>query len=322
MVSNSLVVPVVLWGPYQPTHCVSSVFLSKDQKTLATGCYDGQICLWKVDPDTLKMTPRCLLVGHTAPVLCLAPASIIQDNNFLVSSSESGEMCTWDLVDGKCKESAKLSQVHTSIQGYHMSNCDDIRLFCVGYYAEIMVMDPFSLEVIFSLSSKVKPDWISAIHVLRPSKRKDDVVLAITTTGTVKVWTLIGNENKYSEPIYENESKQIRCLNAISLNCCSQNQRTVLIVCAKYWQIYDAGDFTVLCSVISPSGERWLGGDFLANDRVILWSDEGKGYLYRLPAKHWDGGPPRYQNAPMAPPASEYERPPPYYFPGAPSEQE
>ncbi|XP_037044622.1 prominin-like protein isoform X5 [Bradysia coprophila] len=38
--------------------------------------------------------------------------------------------------------------------------------------------------------------------------------------------------------------------------------------------------------------------------------------------KHWDGGPPRYQNAPMAPPASEYERPPPYYFPGAPSEPE
>lgn len=38
--------------------------------------------------------------------------------------------------------------------------------------------------------------------------------------------------------------------------------------------------------------------------------------------RHWDGGPPRYQNAPMAPPASEYERPPPYYFPGAPSEPE
>lgn len=50
-------------------------------------------------------------------------------------------------------------------KAYHMSSCDDIRLFCNGYYAEIMVMDPFSLEVIFSLSSKVKPDWISALHV-------------------------------------------------------------------------------------------------------------------------------------------------------------
>lgn len=46
-----------------------------------------------------------------------------------------------------------------------MTNCDDIRLFCNGYYAEILVMDPFSLETIFSLSSKVKPDWISALHV-------------------------------------------------------------------------------------------------------------------------------------------------------------
>lgn len=42
MASTNLVVPVVLWGPYEPTHCVSSVFLSRDLKTLATGCYDGQ----------------------------------------------------------------------------------------------------------------------------------------------------------------------------------------------------------------------------------------------------------------------------------------
>lgn len=69
-----------------------------------------------MNPDTLKMTPRCLLVGHTAPVLCLSRASIVMDNNFLVSSSENGEMCTWDLVDGKCKENVKLPQVHTSIQ--------------------------------------------------------------------------------------------------------------------------------------------------------------------------------------------------------------
>ena len=49
-----------------------------------------------------------------------------------------------------------------------------------------------------------------------------------------------------------------------------------------FFQIYDAGDFSVLCSVISPRGERWLGGDFLAADRVVIWSDEGRGYLYKL----------------------------------------
>lgn len=53
-----------------------------------------------------------------------------------------------------------------------MEGTEDARLFCNGYYADILVMDPFSLEIIFTLSSKVSPDWISALHVLRPNKRK------------------------------------------------------------------------------------------------------------------------------------------------------
>ena len=40
-----------------------------------------------------------------------------------------------------------------------------------------------------------------------------------------------------SQPIYEDEAKQIRCLNAQTLKCCAYNQRTVLIVCSKYWQV-------------------------------------------------------------------------------------
>lgn len=104
-------------------------------------------------------------------------------------------------------------------------------------------------------------------------------------SGIVKVWALSGNETKSSEPIYEDESKPIRCLNAIKLTCCAYNQRTVLIVCAKYWQVYDAGDFSLLCSVDSKRNERWSGGDFMASDRVIVWSDIGKGYLYKLATK-------------------------------------
>lgn len=47
------------------------------------------------------MTPRCLLVGHTAPVLCLTHASINADNAFFVSSSENGYehyfLINWDI---------------------------------------------------------------------------------------------------------------------------------------------------------------------------------------------------------------------------------
>jgi len=66
----------------------------------------------------------------------------------------------------------------------------------------------------------------------------DDVVLGLTTTGTVKVWTLEDtNYGPTNTPVYENESKQIRCLNALTMACCSQHHRTVLIVCSKCWQV-------------------------------------------------------------------------------------
>lgn len=55
MPASGLIVPVVLWGKEAPTHCISCVYLSRDQRTLVTGAYDGQICLWQVDPDTLKV---------------------------------------------------------------------------------------------------------------------------------------------------------------------------------------------------------------------------------------------------------------------------
>ena len=67
--------------------------------------------------------------------------------------------------------------------------------------------------------------------IYRPRNRSDDVVLALTTTGTVKVWTLTGEEGSggggNNEPILENESKQIRCLGAVSMTCCVYNMRTV-----------------------------------------------------------------------------------------------
>ena len=100
-------------------------------------------------------------------------------------------------------------------------------------------MDPFSLTVIFQLSSRINPDWVASFHVLRPRNRHDDVVLALTTTGTVKVWTLNGDEQLTTDPVLENESKQIRCINAVSMTCCVYNMRTVLVVCATYWSIYD-----------------------------------------------------------------------------------
>lgn len=68
---TSLVVPIVLWGRIAPTHCISCVYLSRDQKTLVTGCYDGQICLWQVDPETLKVYIKYILFINDSLLITL-----------------------------------------------------------------------------------------------------------------------------------------------------------------------------------------------------------------------------------------------------------
>ena len=131
---SGLVVPISLWGRGAPTHCISVLYLLRDQKTLITGGSDGQILLWEVDNnnnnnsrnnngngnnsgDKWGLTPRHLLVGHTAPVKCIAKAGSGQDCHQIVSSSENGEMFTWDTVDGRVIESKKYSHhIHTTMQ--------------------------------------------------------------------------------------------------------------------------------------------------------------------------------------------------------------
>jgi hypothetical protein len=98
-------------------------------------------------------------------------------------------------------------------------------------------VDPVTLETILSLCSHVNPDWISALHVLRPNKKLDDVILATTISGTVKVWTINEQEYKERAALHENESKQIKTKNVSTLTCCLYNNRTVLIVSDRAWEV-------------------------------------------------------------------------------------
>jgi hypothetical protein len=43
---------------------------------------------------------------------------------------------------------------------------------CNGYYPEILIIDPLTFDTLYTLCSKVMPDWISACCVLRPVKRE------------------------------------------------------------------------------------------------------------------------------------------------------
>ncbi|XP_058720836.1 WD repeat-containing protein 7 isoform X2 [Poecile atricapillus] len=286
MAGNSLVLPIVLWGRRAPTHCVSSLLLV-DGSVIVTGCHDGQICLWDLAPD-LQINPRALLFGHTASVTCLSKASASSEKQYIVSASESGEMCLWDVNDGRCIEFTKLACAHTGIQFYQFTvgSQREGRLLCHGHYPEILVVDATSLEVLYSLISKISPDWISSMTIIRSNRTQEDTVVAVSVTGILKVWIITSELSRAQDtsPVFEEESKPIYCENCQSISFCSFTQRSLLVVCSKYWRVFDAGDYSLLCSVPSENGQTWTGGDFVAADKVIVWTEDGQSFIYKLPA--------------------------------------
>ncbi|XP_041048865.1 WD repeat-containing protein 7 isoform X2 [Carcharodon carcharias] len=287
MAANSLVLPIVLWGPKAPTHCISALLVMDDLATIVTGCHDGQICLWDLTPK-LEIIPRALLFGHTSSITCLSKANASSDKQYVVSASESGEMCLWDVSDGRCIEFTKLACTHTGIQFYQFSigTQREGRLLCYGHYPEILVVDAISLEVHYSLVSKISPDWISSVSVIRSLRTQEDTVVAVSLTGILKVWIITAEINRMqeTEPIFEEESKPIYCLNCQSISFCTYTQQSLLVVCSKYWRVFDAGDFSLLCSVSSDGDQSWTGGEFVDADKVVIWTEDGSSFTYRLPA--------------------------------------
>ncbi|KAF7217714.1 transcript variant X3 [Nothobranchius furzeri] len=286
MSGNNLVLPIVLWGRTAPTHCISSLLVMDDFSTIITGCHDGQICLWDMAPE-LKICPRAMLFGHTASITCLSKASSCSDKQYIVSASESGEMCLWDVNDGRCIEFTKLACAHTGIQFYQFTNGTqkEGRLLCNGHYPEILVVDATSLEVLYSLVSKISPDWISSMSIIRSHRTQEDTVVAVSVTGILKVWIITAEVSRMQDldPVFEEESKPIYCQGCQSISFCSFTQSSLLVVCSKYWRVFDAGDYSLLCSVSSNNDQSWTGGEFISADKVIIWTEDGSSHIYMLP---------------------------------------
>ncbi|KAK2818830.1 hypothetical protein Q5P01_024391 [Channa striata] len=243
MSGNNLVLPIVLWGRTAPTHCISSLLVMDDFSTIITGCHDGQICLWDMTQE-LEICPRAILFGHTASITCLSKASACSDKQYIVSASESGEMCLWDVNDGRCIEFTKLACAHTGIQFYQFTigTQREGRLLCNGHYPEILVVDATSLEVLYSLVSKIAPDWISSMSIIRSHRTQEDTVVAVSVTGILKVWIITAEVSRMQDldPVFEEESKPIYCQGCQSISFCTFTQSSLLVVCSKYWRVFDA----------------------------------------------------------------------------------
>lgn len=70
------------------------------------------------------------------------------------------------------------------------------RLFCVGNYPDVLVIDPMSLDVLYTLVSREQPQWIKALCINTLANKQDDVIVGVSIVGTIKLWTVNANETK------------------------------------------------------------------------------------------------------------------------------
>ncbi|KAG9354099.1 hypothetical protein JZ751_012223 [Albula glossodonta] len=187
-----------------------------------------------------------VLWGRHAPTHCISSLLVMDDLATIITGCHDGQICLWDMT------------ADLEFYQFTIGTQREGRLLCNGHYPEILVVDATSLEVLYSLVSKISPDWISSMSIIR--------------------------SHRTQEPVFEEESKPIYCQGCQTISFCTFTQLSLLVVCSKYWRVFDAGDYSLLCSVPSENDQAWTGGDFIAADKVIIWTEDGCSYIYKLPA--------------------------------------
>lgn len=97
-------------------------------------------------------------------------------------------------------------------------------------------MDPISLDIIYTLVSREQHQWINALCINTLGNKQDEVIVGVSVSGTIKLWTVNSNEPKGSE-IVEHEFKNCMCENASTLTSCPGKQRIFIVVCPKFFQV-------------------------------------------------------------------------------------
>ncbi|XP_021116569.1 WD repeat-containing protein 72 isoform X2 [Heterocephalus glaber] len=275
---------VALWGKKAPPHSISAIMITDDQRTIVTGSQEGQLCLWNLSPE-LQISAKELLFGHSAAVRCLARAGDFSKQPYIVSAAENGEMCVWNVTSGQCMRQATLPYRHMAVCYYHCSSrmAGDGWLLCCGEYQDVLVVDARTLAVVHTLVSSQCPDWVTCMCTVH-SVRVQDSLLAVTVTGDLKVWDLSSAINSIQEKrdVYEKESKFLDSVNCQTIRFCTYTERLLLVVFPRCWKVYDYCDFSLLWTEDSSSGRLFAGGEVLAAHRVLVWTEDGRSYIYQL----------------------------------------
>ncbi|ETE68053.1 WD repeat-containing protein 72, partial [Ophiophagus hannah] len=118
---------------------------------------------------------------------------------------------------------------------------------------------------------------------IHPQTRKDSL-LAVSAAGDLKAWDLSSSISSIQEKqnIFERECQPLGCTLCNAIRFCIYTERLLLVVFSTCWKVYDYCDFCLLWTEFSPSSQALAGGEILAAHRLIIWTEDGHGYIYQL----------------------------------------
>ena len=99
------------------------------------------------------------------------------------------DLLTWNLDALTTIKHRKFNFVTSKIEAFATVPSGFVRLFCIGQFQDMRVVDPISLVILFNLTSRISTDWVSAFTVFQLASKRENVVVAITQSAVAKVWT-------------------------------------------------------------------------------------------------------------------------------------
>ncbi|CAI4229926.1 unnamed protein product [Auanema sp. JU1783] len=285
--SGALVVPLIIWGAKPPEHKITCINYLSDCSTIVTGGDNGHVIIWKCTEDAIN--PHQLMVGHTQPITAISTTSKNSKSTRFISASADGHVCLWDIQDGRCVDSTDSIYVHRQMEAYTYKSrhVRSTKLFCIGDYADFVVMDPQDLTIVFNLSSRVEPDWICRYcFVQRPGKPPQ--CIGLSAVEMIKIWSLVDLEKKdLANPLYEDESKRLDIHDVRSVSFNTVNDRILLVVTGSTWQIIDLDDLSTLLCYECPTDV--VKGQVIDIDKVAIAYNDQTVRVYQLPLELLNG---------------------------------
>uniref|UniRef100_A0A914PXQ0 Uncharacterized protein n=1 Tax=Panagrolaimus davidi TaxID=227884 RepID=A0A914PXQ0_9BILA len=284
---SDLILPIILWGSEPPKHQISQIIVIQNGDIIVTGSTEGQIIQWKVESNGIE--PNMMVFGHEAAITCLAPTSASPSTTKYISCCRKGQICLWDSSDGSCIESVKHPLIHRKIIPYTFqisSTQTSSQLYCIGDYADIVVIDPNDLNILFTFNSRIDPDWINALTIIK-RQNLHDAIIGISISGMIKVWSFANITKCDSNGIYEDEAKSLPIKNVKTISQSLLNPKIMLIVASSSWQILDLNNFNPL--IISECTIEALDGVIIDGDKIAVGFIDGTIALFQLPKHRLSG---------------------------------